>query len=135
VDGLSVILLSSRVLPQESFVLAPERSRTERPAPKREPTGRLVVVSSPALADGEERLLDSAPLTVGRSIGNDVVLDADDYASTLHARVEPRRDGIWIQDVGSTNGTFVNGVRVEAPRKLAPGDVIRIGETDLRFER
>jgi pSer/pThr/pTyr-binding forkhead associated (FHA) protein len=63
------------------------------------------------------------------------VLDADDYASTLHARVEPRRDGIWIQDVGSTNGTFVNGVRVEAPRKLTPGDVIRIGETDLRFER
>jgi pSer/pThr/pTyr-binding forkhead associated (FHA) protein len=59
----------------------------------------------------------------------------DEFSSGRHARVEPRRDGVWIEDIGSTNGTFVNGVRLTTPRKLSPGDVIRIGETDLRFER
>jgi pSer/pThr/pTyr-binding forkhead associated (FHA) protein len=49
-------------------------------------------------------------------------------------RVEPRRDGVWVSDLGSTNGTFVNGVRVEHARKLVPGDVVRVGETELRFE-
>jgi pSer/pThr/pTyr-binding forkhead associated (FHA) protein len=49
-------------------------------------------------------------------------------------RVEPRPDGIWVEDVGSTNGTFVNGARLEEPRRLEPGDVVRVGETDLRFE-
>ena len=59
----------------------------------------------------------------------------DEFTSSRHARIEPRRDGVWIEDVGSTNGTFVNGVRLTAPRKLSSGDVIRVGETDLRFER
>ena len=54
--------------------------------------------------------------------GNDVPLDADDFASAQHARIEPRRDGVWIEDVGSTNGTYVNGVRLCEPRKLTPGD-------------
>ena len=61
-------------------------------------------------------------------------LGDDEFASAHHARVEPRRDGVWVEDVGSTNGTFVNGSRLDRPRKLAPGDVIRVGETDLRFE-
>jgi pSer/pThr/pTyr-binding forkhead associated (FHA) protein len=39
-----------------------------------------------------------------------------------------------VVDVGSTNGTYVNGSRIQRPRKLASGDVVRIGETDLRFE-
>ena len=51
-----------------------------------------------------------------------------------HARFEPRRDGVWVEDVGSTNGTYVNGVRLDAPRRLRAGDVIRIGETDFRFD-
>ncbi len=43
-------------------------------------------------------------------------------------------NGVWVSDVGSTNGTFVNGVRIDAPRKLETGDVVRIGETELRFD-
>jgi pSer/pThr/pTyr-binding forkhead associated (FHA) protein len=80
-------------------------------------------------------LLNSAPLTVGRGATNDVELRGDDFASAEHARFEPRRDGVWLTDVGSTNGTFVNGARLERPRKLAPGDIVRIGATDLRFEQ
>jgi len=127
-----IVRTASRDLraPQESLVLPPRRE-ARGPAV----AGRLVVLSSPALSEGEERALDSAPLTVGRGTPNDVSLDGDEYASARHARIEPRRDGVWIEDIGSTNGTFVNGSRVTKPRRLAPGDVIRVGETDLRFER
>jgi hypothetical protein len=118
-------------LPQESFVLPPhERSGRERPPLG----GRLTVLRSPALAAGEEYPLDSTALTLGRSGDNDVPLPNDDFASSAHARIEPRRDGVWIEDVGSTNGTFVNGERVDRPRRLRAGDVVRIGETDLRFD-
>jgi pSer/pThr/pTyr-binding forkhead associated (FHA) protein len=96
--------------------------------------GRLVVVRSPSLAAGEERRMNGVPLTIGRSSSNDVELRGDGFASARHARLEPRPDGVWVEDVGSTNGTFVNGIRLERPRKLAPGDVVRVGETDLRYE-
>jgi hypothetical protein len=52
-----------------------------------------------------------------------------------YAKIEPRRDGVFVSDVGSTNGTYLNGVRVTAPTALVPGDVVRIGETELRYER
>jgi len=97
--------------------------------------GRLVVEESPVLAEGAEFELDSTPLTVGRAGQNDVAIGGDEFASARHVRFEPRRDGVWVQDLGSTNGTYVNGVRIIEARRLAPGDVVRVGETDLRFER
>jgi FHA domain len=121
-------------LPQESFVLGPEAAAALRGETPRSATGRLVVETSPALTEGSDLVLDSAPLTVGRAAANDVELRGDDFASAEHARFEPRRDGVWLTDLGSTNGTFVNGARLERPRKLAPGDRIRIGATDLRFD-
>ena len=120
-------------MPQESFVLAPGSV----PGLGQEPqvvSGRLVVVKSPALDEGEELELDSAPLLLGRGSRNDVNLARDEYASSNHARVEPRRDGVWLEDVGSTNGTYLNGIRLTRAKKLAPGDVLRVGETELRYE-
>jgi hypothetical protein len=96
--------------------------------------GRLVVVESPVLDDGEEYEIDSAPITVGRGGQNDIAIDGDEFASARHVRFEPRRDGVWVTDLGSTNGTYVNGVRIDGARRLAPGDVVRVGETDLRFD-
>ena len=96
--------------------------------------GRLVVLSSPALHEGDVVSLDAHPLTVGRAGNNDVPLPDDEFASGRHARFEPRRDGVYVEDIGSTNGTFVNGIRLTRDRRLAPGDVVRVGETDLRFE-
>jgi hypothetical protein len=116
--------------PQESFVLAPQQVRKAKP--ERRAGGRLVVVGESG--DGASHALDSAAVTVGRGPGNDIALD-DEYASTQHARLEPRADGVWIEDIGSTNGTAVNGVRLIGTRKLELGDVVRIGGTDLRFER
>jgi hypothetical protein len=123
-------------LPQESMILAPQQAAAAGLVPHRaaRELGRLVVLQSPALDPGDEILLDSQPITLGRGRTNDVPLGDDDYASTRHARIEPRRDGIWVEDIGSTNGTFVNGIRLTRERRLAPGDVLRIGETDLRFE-
>jgi FHA domain len=120
-------------MPQESFVLAPgsvpglgEEAQIQ--------SGRLVVIKSPALEEDDELLLDSAALLVGRGSGNDVNLARDEYASSNHARVEPRRDGVWVEDVGSTNGTYLNGTRLTHAKRLTPGDILRVGETELRYE-
>ena len=123
-------------LPQESMILAPQQAAAAGliPQPAARELGRLVVVSSPTFQDGESFTLDSHPLTIGRAANNDVSMPDDEYASGRHARLEPRRDGIWLEDIGSTNGTFVNGIRLTRERKLTPGDVVRVGETDLRFE-
>ena len=123
-------------LPQESMILAPQQAAAAGliPQPTARELGRLVVIASPTLQDGETFGLDSHPLTVGRGNNNDVPLPNDEYASGRHARFEPRRDGVWVEDIGSTNGTFVNGIRLTRERKLTPGDIVRVGETDLRFE-
>jgi hypothetical protein len=123
-------------MPQESFVLAPSQARdlaALRDAEDRG-SGRLIVVKSPALEEGDELTLDSAALSLGRGSTNDVNLARDEYASTSHARVEPRRDGVWLEDIGSTNGTYLNGIRLSRAKRLTPGDIVRVGETELRYE-
>ena len=120
-------------LPQESFILAPGRGAGVL-GTQQQALGKLIVQESPTLDHGLDFELDSAQVTIGRGGQNDLRLTGDDFASALHARFEPRRDGVYVEDIGSTNGTFVNGARLERPRKLAPGDRIRIGATDLRFD-
>jgi pSer/pThr/pTyr-binding forkhead associated (FHA) protein len=121
-------------LPQESMILSPHQVSSLLAQPVARELGRLVVLRSPTLDAGEVVTLDMHALRVGRGGDNDVSVDGDEYASSHHARFEPRRDGVYVEDVGSTNGTFVNGIRLTRERRLAPGDVVRIGETDLRFE-
>ena len=122
-------------LPQESMILSPQQASQLLAQPVARELGRLVVVDSSALEEGDVYGIDSTALTVGRGADNDLPLDGDEYASAHHARFEPRRDGVYVEDIGSTNGTFVNGIRLTTNRRLVPGDVVRIGETDLRFER
>ena len=98
------------------------------------PPGRLVVVSSPSLAEGSRFAIDSVPISIGRGEENQVALAEDEFASSAHARVEPRHDGAWLVDRGSTNGTFVNGIRIDSPHRLQTGDLVRVGETQLRYE-
>jgi hypothetical protein len=121
-------------LPQESFILAPSAAGGVQSGSRGPQTGRLVVVKSPDLDEGHDFELDSAQLTIGRGGQNDIAVTTDEYASARHARFEPRQDGVWLQDLGSTNGTYLNGTRLDRPRRLTQGDIIRIGETDLRFE-
>jgi len=95
---------------------------------------RLVVQRSPSLEEGQEFPVDSGPVTVGRGGQNDLVLEGDEFASARHARIEVRGDGVWVQDLDSTNGTYVNGSRVAGAERLKAGDVLRVGETDVRVE-
>ncbi len=75
----------------------------------------------------------SSLLTIGRSSEADISIANDSYASQQHARIEVRADGIWIVDLGSTNGTFVNGNRVSADKSLRKGDRIQTGSTVLEM--
>src|ERR671934_3090951 len=121
-------------LPQESFILAPSSQPGVHPAQRGPVTGRLVVMKSPDLDEGTDFELDSAQLTIGRGGQNDIAVTTDEYASARHARFEPRQDGVWLQDLGSTNGTYLNGTRLDRPRRLTPGDIVRVGDTDLRYD-
>jgi pSer/pThr/pTyr-binding forkhead associated (FHA) protein len=120
-------------LPQESFILTPAMAGGAGIGQAAR-SGRLVVMQSAVLEAGEEYELDSSALTIGRGGRNDVSIEGDEFASARHVRFEPRRDGVWVHDLGSTNGTHVNGVRIDRPRKLVAGDIVRVGETELRYE-
>ena len=132
-----IVRTASRDLrvPQESFVLAPSAAAGLQASRPSLHTGHLVVVKSADLQSGEDFELNSAQLTIGRGNQNDIAIATDEYASARHARFEPRQDGVWVQDLGSTNGTYLNGTRLDRPRRLARGDIVRVGETDLRYEQ
>jgi pSer/pThr/pTyr-binding forkhead associated (FHA) protein len=117
------------------MILSPQQAAQLLPQPVAKELGRIVVLASPALQEGAVYAIDQSSLTIGRGVGNDVSIDRDEFASSHHARFEPRRDGVYVTDSGSTNGTFVNGIRLSRERRLKPGDVVRVGETDLRFEQ
>jgi hypothetical protein len=126
---------------QDSMILTPAaaaaaglgRGKRDRGTPTRTSV-RLVVRRSPSLDEGAAFALNAAPLTLGRGGQNDLVLEGDEFASSRHARIEVRGDGAWVQDLESTNGTFVNGSRVVGAQRLGAGDVLRVGETDLLVE-
>lgn len=121
---------------QDSMILTPAAAAEaglRRGTPARRSV-RLVVQRSPSLEEGGEFPLNSAPVTVGRGGQNDLVLTGDEFASARHARIEMRGDGVWVQDLDSTNGTYVNGSRVAGAQRLDAGDVLRVGETDLVVE-
>lgn len=127
-----VIRVASRDMEvgQESMVLRPVRPAAKA-APERA-HGRLVVVQSPELAEGTS--IDVArDLVAGRDAGADIPLGADGYASGRHARFARGQEGDVVEDLHSTNGTFVNGDRLTGVRRLVAGDVVTIGQTQLAY--
>jgi len=97
--------------------------------------GRLVVLASPR---AEPPLGTSFPLdavtTLGRDVNNTIVVD-DPFASAEHAVLTFRGRAWYVEDLGSTNGTFVNGVRVEGVSPLGYGDELQLGQVRMRLER
>ncbi|HEX5028991.1 MAG TPA: FHA domain-containing protein [Gaiellaceae bacterium] len=118
--------------PQESIVLGAAEAAALRAEHGYAPT-RLLVVSSPELAPGAT-IEVSAPLIVGRDAQSGIQLGHDEFASGRHARIEPRPEGAWVDDLGSTNGTYVNGSKLKKGRIAKAGDVIRIGATELQVQ-
>jgi pSer/pThr/pTyr-binding forkhead associated (FHA) protein len=71
-------------------------------------------------------------LTIGRAAGCDITLD-DTFISQVHARVGIGESGVVIEDLGSTNGTYLNRKRVTAPVVVSPGDAIQVGSTIMEL--
>ncbi len=86
----------------------------------------VVVVRSDTLA-GQRYPLDR-PKVIGRSDDADIIID-DSYASEFHLRVGMQEGEVMLSDLGSTNGTYLNGRRVTVPTVIAKGDSIQIGKT------
>ncbi|MET0511152.1 MAG: FHA domain-containing protein [Thermoleophilaceae bacterium] len=71
--------------------------------------------------------------TMGRSDNAEIRVD-DPFASSAHARIFPRSEFMYVEDMGSTNGTYLNGRQVKAAERLKVADVIRIGDSEYRYE-
>ena len=112
-----------------------------RPAPRPHPhpkpaKGKLpkhLVITAGSLA-GQSIVLDTAPVTIGRAPESTLVL-TDDYASSHHARLVPREGQWFIEDLGSTNGTYLDKTKVTSPTAVPPGAKVRIGKTVLELRR
>lgn len=110
----------------------PVPPRKSAPAKARK-SWRLVVIEPPATSgrvfevDGE--------LTIGRAAGCGVSIPDDTFVSNMHARVFERDGDVFIEDLGSTNGTHLNGVPLGAATKLRKGDRIQAGQTVLETTR
>jgi pSer/pThr/pTyr-binding forkhead associated (FHA) protein len=96
-------------------------------------TPKLRVGSGAGLRAGAAYDLSDGAL-LGRGDAADIVLE-DSFASSNHARLVPHGDVIVLEDLGSTNGTYLNDEPLRGPQPLHPGDRIRIGDSDFTFER
>jgi hypothetical protein len=108
-------------------------NRPARPAePKRKQLFLRIV--EPSAHEGQTFELDDE-LTIGRSLGCGVPTPDDIYASTLHARLFRQKDQLWVEDLGSTNGTYVNSERISQAQRLGKGDVLQAGSTVFEVTR
>ena len=125
-------------MPQESFIMGPQQAaaaglgRAAAGDRLRRARHRPLERARAGLAVRAEREGDHRRARGRRTTSASTTTSSP---PSRHARIEPRRDGVWVEDIGSTNGTYVNGTRLSRAQKLARGDVIRVGETDLRYER
>lgn len=113
---------------------APARGKSKAKSPSRRrgsPTHLIVVEGDNTGARAE---LEDAPLLIGR--GNDAAIRLDDdYVSTRHARVAASGDEWFVEDLGSTNGTYVGSVRITQPTTIGLGIQVRIGKTILELRK
>ena len=108
-----------------------KKAKTKAPRRRGAPTHVLVVSGR---NPGERAELDQAPIIIGR--GNDAAIRLDDdYVSTRHARIAQSGDQWFVEDLGSTNGTYVGTVRISEPTAITTGTQVRIGKTILELRK
>jgi FHA domain len=107
------------------------RRRGKAPAERVGTQPRLEVVAAMGYEPGT--LFDlSGGVTLGRGDGADIRVE-DQFASVNHARIYERGEYMYIEDMGSTNGTYLNGRQLGSSERLNPADVIRIGDSEYRY--
>jgi pSer/pThr/pTyr-binding forkhead associated (FHA) protein len=109
---------------------APKPPKPARP--RRGTPGKLVITQG--TLSGTKVPLSEVPVTIGRAPDSTVVLD-DDYASSRHARLFPDNGRWLVEDLGSTNGTYLDRQRVNGPTPVPLGVPIRIGKTVLELRK
>jgi pSer/pThr/pTyr-binding forkhead associated (FHA) protein len=102
--------------------------------PRQPGESELVVEDSEVLAPETRFPIRNGATSIGRSSASDIILKSDDYASGRHARLTRHGGLLYVEDLGSTNGTFVNGRKTVGATPLRPGDTVRIGSTTFRYE-
>ena len=129
------VLFSLRVVRSDLYgaaglraLVAPGRS-TARGGRGR--AARQLLVTQGGLT-GTRISLDSRPILIGRADDSTLVLD-DDYASTRHARIAPQGDDWYVEDLGSTNGTYLDRAKVSGPTRVPLGVPVRIGKTVIEL--
>jgi hypothetical protein len=112
----------------------PSLGRRRGKAPPERPgtQPRLEVVAALGYEPGT--MLDlSGGVTLGRADGAEIKVE-DQFASSNHARIYQRGDYMYVEDMGSTNGTYLNGRQLTSSERLKPSDVVRIGDTEYRYQ-
>ena len=108
------------------------QSRQKPPARRRGSPTKVVVVSGSNAGTAVQ--LDRAPILIGRGPDATIRLD-DDYVSTRHARIAASGDQWFVEDLGSTNGTYIGATRITQPTTVSLGTQIRIGKTVLELRK
>jgi hypothetical protein len=121
---------ASRDVARTAVAGLPGEGNGRQPGPSGRP--RLEVVAAMGFEPGTEFAVNGG-VTLGRAPGADIRVD-DPFASSSHARVFPRGPNVYIEDLGSTNGTLLNGRQLKRPQQLSTSDSIRIGDTEYRYE-
>ncbi|MER5834005.1 FHA domain-containing protein [Streptomyces sp. A244] len=114
---------------------APPPQRQQPAGGRRGRNAPTKLVVTEGTLTGTTVALQGQTITLGRAHDSTIVLD-DDYASSRHARIYPDRDGQWIvEDLGSTNGTYLDRSRLTTPTPIALGAPIRIGKTVIELRK
>ncbi|ANS66524.1 hypothetical protein SLINC_4300 [Streptomyces lincolnensis] len=114
---------------------APPQQRQQAAGGRQRRNAPTKLVVTEGTLTGTTVALQGQTITLGRAHDSTIVLD-DDYASSRHARIYPDRDGQWIvEDLGSTNGTYLDRTRLTTPTPIAPGAPLRIGKTVIELRK
>lgn len=130
------VVAALRIVRSDLFAASGLRANLPLPrrgmlAPRAGKAPTQLVVTAGALA-GTRISLDGRPILLGRADDSTLVLD-DDYASTRHARLAFQSNDWFLEDLGSTNGTYLDRAKVTGPTRVPPGVPIRIGKTVIEL--